>query len=235
MPDDAENLRFKYRHNYPYRRHPRPGDFGVRRSTPTTSTSTASTLKPIAAPGYQSSLGSKLGYMATEAPPGPFVTVAASQAQTENVTEARQPKVAKYNDDFSSGSGSNRHEVRVLPPDEFHHLLARVDGVDRKVKPPQHYFRTAQLNFSSQGRAGFSAGGVEKKTEKRKIQWSSWYCRQRFSNPGLYSDDKVSFFANFWFLLSQHYFFLVSHALEPTQVSMRTWKQTARYNSVLSS
>lgn len=136
MPDDAANLRFKYRHNYPYRRHPRPGDFGVRRSTPTTSTSPTSTLKPDLTPGYQSSLGSKLGYKATEAPPGPFVTVAASQTQTENVTEAskaRQPKVAKYNDDFSSGSGSNRHEVRVLPPDEFHHLLARVDGVDRKV------------------------------------------------------------------------------------------------------
>ena len=133
VPDDSDQLRFKYRHNYPYRRQPRPGDFGVRRSTPSTPTPATSTLKPDPAPGYQSSLGSRLGYKATPAPPGPFVTVA-SRPEAENVTEARQPKVAKYNDDFSSGSGSQRHEVRVLPPEEFHHLLARVDGLDRKVR-----------------------------------------------------------------------------------------------------
>ena len=98
VPDDSESLRFKYRHNYPYRRHPRPGDFGVRRSTPTTSTAATSTSKPEVAPGYQSSLGSRLGYKAalslttTEAP-GPFVTLAArvrtekGQVQLESLSE----------------------------------------------------------------------------------------------------------------------------------------------------
>ena len=151
VPDDSE--RFKYRHNHPYRRHPRPGDFGVRRSTPSTpapSTPAAPALKAEKGPGYQSSLASRLGYhqavsTSTQAPPGPFVTVAAMM-EAENVTQARQPKVAKY-EDFSSGSGSNRHEIRVLPPDEFHHLLARVDGVDRKV-PPSAKLQQCKLNFS---------------------------------------------------------------------------------------
>ena len=54
-----------------------------------------------------------------------------SHGDTENVTNiARQPKKAEYND---YSSGSNVHEIRVLPPEEFHHLLAKVDGVDRKV------------------------------------------------------------------------------------------------------
>ena len=131
VPDESESAaeRFKSRHNHPYRRHPRPGDFGLRRSTPPTSTP-----EPNPLPGYKSSLASKLGYhqaASTEAPAGPFVTLS-SLVEAENVTQARQPKEAKY-EDFSSGSGSNRHEIRVLPPDEFHHLLAKVDGVDRKV------------------------------------------------------------------------------------------------------
>jgi hypothetical protein len=69
----------------------------------------------------------------TESPPniaGPFVTV---QKETENATDlARQPKHAV--DMFSDyGSDSSRNEVRVLPPEEFRHLLAQVDGIDRKV------------------------------------------------------------------------------------------------------
>ena len=48
-----------------------------------------------------------------------------------NATKARQPKLAKYNDYVSD---SKIHEIRVLPPREFHHLLAKVDGVDLKVE-----------------------------------------------------------------------------------------------------
>ena len=67
----------------------------------------------------------------TESPPniaGPFVTV---QKETETDL-ARQPK---HNADMfvEHGSDSSLNEVRVLPPEEFRHLLAQVDGIDRKV------------------------------------------------------------------------------------------------------
>ena len=67
----------------------------------------------------------------TESPPniaGPFVTV---HKETETDL-ARQPK---HNVDMfvEHGSDSSLNEVRVLPPEEFRHLLARVDGIDRKV------------------------------------------------------------------------------------------------------
>ena len=132
VPDEEEKMRFKYRHNYPYRRQPRPGDFGARRSTPPApTTSTTSTPSPVSSTtkssgGYHSHLGYQP--VITEAPSGPFVTV--PQQKQENVSMARQPKVASYND---YSAGSNLHEVRVLPPDEFHHLLARVDGKQREV------------------------------------------------------------------------------------------------------
>ena len=58
---------------------------------------------------------------------GPFVTM--PHVTNENSTVARQAKKAKYSD-YSS---SNINEVRVLPPEEFHHLLSRVDGTNKKV------------------------------------------------------------------------------------------------------
>ena len=136
--EETDAARFKYRHNHPYRRQPRPGDFGARRSTtttpaPATTTATTTTRKPDE--HYHSNFGYQPVETETESPKdasGPFVTVPHNNPdkdKEENVTNiARQPKKA---DDF--GSGSNLHEIRVLPPEEFHHLLAKVDGVDRKV------------------------------------------------------------------------------------------------------
>ena len=175
---EEEKQRFKYRHNYPYRRQARPGDFGLRRSTTTKSTTTALHYNRITTnpPQYHAELGyhpvipektrfhDHSGFqplvneprlnqhnvmevtvrpikddvahlpIQTETPPniaGPFVTV---QREGENdTTLARQPK---YADDMfvDYGSDSSLSEVRVLPPEEFRHLLAQVDGVDRKVK-----------------------------------------------------------------------------------------------------
>ena len=135
--EETDAARFKYRHNHPYRRLPRPGDFGARRSTTTTpapaTTTTATTTTRKADEHYHSNFGYQPVETETESPKdasGPFVTVPHNNLdKKENVTNiARQPKKA---DDF--GSGSNLHEIRVLPPEEFHHLLAKVDGVDRKV------------------------------------------------------------------------------------------------------
>ena len=136
--EETDAARFKYRHNHPYRRLPRPGDFGARRSTttkpaPATTTTTATTTTRKPDEHYHSNFGYQPVETETESPKdasGPFVTVPHNNPdKEENVTNiARQPKKA---DDF--GSGSNLHEIRVLPPEEFHHLLAKVDGVDRKV------------------------------------------------------------------------------------------------------
>ena len=132
---DDDKIRFKHRHNYPYRRHPPPGDFGARRSTTASITSTTTMSTPTTKKTdqeYHSNFGFQPIETETESPKesaGIFVTM--SHDDTENVTNiARQPKKAEYND---YTSGSNVHEFRVLPPEEFHHLLAKVDGVDRKV------------------------------------------------------------------------------------------------------
>ena len=117
-----EDSRFEYRHNYPYKRQPKLGDFGIKRST--------TTKRPTT--DYHSHLGFVPIEANTESPKdataGPFVTM--PHVTNENSTVARQPKKAKYSDYSSS---SNINEVRVLPPEEFHHLLSRVDGTDKKV------------------------------------------------------------------------------------------------------
>jgi len=172
---EEEKQRFKYRHNYPYRRQPKPGDFGLRRSTvnyvPVTTESVGyhGQFGYQPAPTEQPRYKEKFGFhpespvysepqnypehfgphpattqrpryqegvvhypIQTESPPniaGPFVTV---QKESENITDiARQPKQA---DDIfvDYGSDSRLNEVRVLPPEEFRHLLAQVDGIDRK-------------------------------------------------------------------------------------------------------
>ena len=124
-----DNLRFRARGSYPYRRHPRLGGFGERKSTTTTTTTKSSSNTRDK---YHSNFGFQHVEAETEAPKdvfaGPFVTMP-REAERDNVTElARQPKKAEMSDD-----SSRRHEIRVLPPEEFHHLLAKVDGIDRKV------------------------------------------------------------------------------------------------------
>ena len=109
---EEERLRFLYRHNYPYRRKDGRrqqllGDFGVReerRTTTTTTLAPSTTASTTAAPLNAA---------------GPFVTM----DQGEVREEARQPK------DYDYGADSKMSEVRVLPPKEFRHLLAQVDGV----------------------------------------------------------------------------------------------------------
>ena len=195
---EEEKKRFKYRHNYPYRRQPKPGDYGVKRSTTTEKYVPVTTesvryheqfgFYPVTTeqPRYQENFGfhpvdqpnhpDEFGYhpvttqrsryiedvvhnpKQTESPPniaGPFVTVQKEssgdlglnregsrfqsrmgqvfQTESENNTDlARQPK--QTDDMFVDyGSDSSLNEVRVLPPEEFRHLLAQVDGIDRKV------------------------------------------------------------------------------------------------------
>ena len=117
---EEEKIRFQYRNNYPYRRQDGrrqqlKGDFGIRDERRTTSTTTSTTPRPRPP---------------TPAPhnaAGPFVT---PEREVESHSEsARQPK------DYDYGSGSRLNEVRVLPPKEFRHLLAQVDGIEeRKVR-----------------------------------------------------------------------------------------------------
>ena len=128
--EDSDKTKFKFRHNFPYRRQPHPGDYGIRRSTTPTTTSTTTTA---AEQHYHSNFGYQPVESKTESPREAAVNfVTMPHDNTENATNiARQPKKA---DDF--GSDSKIHEIRVLPPEEFHHLLAKVDGVDRKVISP---------------------------------------------------------------------------------------------------
>ena len=82
----------------------------------------------------------------TESPPniaGPFVTV---HKETETDL-ARQPK---HNVDMfvEHGSDSSLNEVRVLPPEEFRHLLARVDGIDRKVSCQTSLLTSVNVSYS---------------------------------------------------------------------------------------
>ena len=122
-----DDEKFKIRHNYPYKRQPKLGNFGLRRST--------TTQKP--ATEYHSNFGFEPVEAKTESPrvtSGPFVTM--PHDNVENSTMARQPKKAKY----SESSSSNRHEVKVLPPKEFRHLLARVDGTVKEVRTVAQLF-----------------------------------------------------------------------------------------------
>ena len=130
--EDSDKTKFKFRHNFPYRRQPHPGDYGIRRSTTPTPTS-ASTTTTAPEQHYHSNFGYQPVESQTETPREAAVNfVTMPHDNTENATNiARQPKKA---DDF--GSDSKIHEIRVLPPEEFHHLLAKVDGVDRKVISP---------------------------------------------------------------------------------------------------
>ena len=60
---------------------------------------------------------------------GPFVTMDSDSKEKEK-NSARQPK------DYDYGADSRVSEVRVLPPKEFRHLLAQVDGIeDGQVGP----------------------------------------------------------------------------------------------------
>ena len=54
---------------------------------------------------------------------GPFVTMDSDSKEKEK-NSARQPK------DYDYGADSRVSEVRVLPPKEFRHLLAQVDGIE---------------------------------------------------------------------------------------------------------
>ena len=114
---EEDKLRFRYRHNSPYSRQPRPGQFGQRQQQQDRPSQNRSS--EVAPPPHQ-----------TETPPGPagpFVTVARPENRTER---ARQPKQARGEAVWPDYRADSRlHEVRVPPPSEFHHLLARVDGV----------------------------------------------------------------------------------------------------------
>ena len=216
VPDGKEKTRFNYRHNSPYRRQPRPGDFGVRRSTPPPP-STTTTQPP---PGYHSNLGYHPA--STQAPaPGPFVTPAPKRP--ENVTMARQPKLASFND---YRAGSNRHEVRVLPPDEFHHLLARVDGVGKKVTSALFSFHLVHLTLQEESDSLPSES--RRRTRKGKFQGVPGIAGRDFPTLGSIPMTRSVFFCDCGGFLIGRVIVLVSHASGPRQVSTLTWKQTVR-------
>ena len=89
------------------------GDFGVRDERRLTTLTTTTTM----APPVTSSTATPRDTA------GPFVTMDSDSKEKEK-NSARQPK------DYDYGADSRVSEVRVLPPKEFRHLLAQVDGID---------------------------------------------------------------------------------------------------------